>query len=284
MMNIIIRRSGEFYYTVCAECGRRFVLDGNDKKDAEAMLEEYGWEERGGAVVCPACIDTRSLRLRSAANLIKAPSVAQGFNRDDILSEIEDMSVKLGDIQYFDGDIEELTNALEGDGEEACEFQLSCSLLNNDLEELRDAFIEENVTKYFDVFFSAVTQGCTEHYSMFGDDDGAVNFYQLIGYDADYASSRAAEKLKRLTKDELLNAANQCFKVAAALFDIRDRYSRLQIAMEVVLKRNGRLMDTVEKLNMIYDDASGHFDNPGNVAVKEFNKLLYELPDNIWVE
>lgn len=139
-MNVIIRRHGEFFYTLCEECGRRVVLDGDDPKDAEGVLEAYGWTERGGAVVCPACIDTRGLRLKSAAALVKAPSVALGFNREDVIDELIQMSEKLSDIQYFDGDVEELTKALEGDGEEAAAFQLSCSMLNNDVDALLGGF------------------------------------------------------------------------------------------------------------------------------------------------
>lgn len=283
-MNVLIRRRGEFFYTLCEECGRRVVLDSEDPKDAEAVLEAYGWTERGGAVVCPACIDTRGLRLKSAAALVKAPSVALGFNREDVIDELTQMSEKLSDIQYFDGDVEELTKALEGDGEEAAAFQMSCSMLNNDVDTLLEDFYNYEVGEYFDTFFSAVTRGCIEHYSIYGDDDGEVDFFRLTGFDEDYAASRAAEKLKRMKKDDLINAAHHCFGVAAALFDIRDRYSRLRIALEVVLKRNGRLLDTVNKLNTLYEDASGHFDDFRNNAASEFDKLLFELPAKLWVE
>lgn len=90
---------------------------------------------------------------------------------------------------------------------------------------------EEWVPECFDIFF--VAAGTGEGYGgLLGWDSYEQDYYGIDFTDA-FVEDEAKKKLKQMTKDDLIAAARQCFKVYHAYIGLRNRYDSLKAAIDI---------------------------------------------------
>lgn len=96
-----------------------------------------------------------------------------------------------------------------------------CEMMLSDLH-------EQWVLECFNIFF--VAAGAWRSFGGFlGFDEYENDYYGLDCTDA-FAEDEARKKLKQMTKDELITAVKQCFKVYHSYIGLRNRYDSLKIA------------------------------------------------------
>ena len=209
-------------------------------------------------------------------------SVAEGFNIYDIQQELEEISSSCDDVRWcINGNEDELIEALDGDEEEAYEFRIMFSELSVEADELNSILGTEEITEYFDMFFAAVAHGAMK---LLGFDTYEEDYYEMTRYQQEWAEDEATKKLMRLTKQELIAAARQCFGVAAAILNIRYKYDYLKAAMDVIKGKNHAYLEAIREIEKLYDKASEDEWNEWADSVKKFDQAAQAMPDRAWLE
>lgn len=224
-------------------------------------------------------------RLKARDMRYKKPIVHE-LNLDDMNSTLYDIAEACAEVCWYmdspDGE-DSLLQALDGDEEEAYEFQAAFSLLESEAESLRDDLENEWLPECFDLFFAGIGAQAAGG-QMLGYDAYEGDYYGLSSFEAGLAEEEAAEKLKRLTKKQLIEAAHICFKVAFAYHGVRTRYDNLQAAMDVLRGQNMALLKQVRAISEAYDEAEAEGFGAWKEGTKKLDQMLVMLPERIWVE
>lgn len=86
----------------------------------------------------------------------------------------------------------------------------------------------------------------------------------------------------RLTKDELIQTAGECFGIAMAFLSVQRRYDYLKAAFDILLDENSSFLQTIKDIDAAYADADR--DGWDSEATRRFEKLTQTLPDKTWLE
>lgn len=173
-----------------------------------------------------------------------------------------------------------LINALSGDEDEAYEFKMAFADLCAECERMLEDLQEEWVPECFDIFFVAVGAG-----DLLGWDSYEGDYFGISSYESNLAEEDCKGKLKRMTKDELIDASRQCFIVYQAYIGLRNRYDSLKAAIDILRDQNTGVLQTVKEIERLYDTAQ---EKQGNYAEyskewKEFDRYADALPQEAWI-
>lgn len=142
---------------------------------------------------------------------------------------------------------------------------------------------EEWVPECFDIFF--VSAGAGETYGgLLGFDTWEKDYFGL-GCTESFAEDEAKKKLKQMTKDELIAAIRQCFKVYSAYIGLRNRYDSLKAAIDILRDENTGYLQVVKEIEELYEAAS---ERQGQYAEyskewKEFERYTNSLQQEAWI-
>lgn len=144
---------------------------------------------------------------------------------------------------------------------------------------------EEWVPKCFDKFFVMI--GAGEGYGgLLGFDTYEQDYFGLDCTDA-FAEDESKKALKQLTKDNLIAAARQCFRVYQSFIALRHRYDCLKAAMDILKDQNTGYLQMVQQINEIYEKAekeSSGFRNLWCKEVVQLDRFLNNLPQDAWLQ
>ena len=225
--------------------------------------------------------ETRAMK---AKNLRYKKPIVRDLNYQKILDELYEMQEACDCVRYFESDEENLDNALDGDEDEAYEFKIAFADLETELERFAEDLQEAFVGEYFDTFFPAA--GADYAGGFLGWDTYEGDYFGLEPYQYAWAQDEAAQKLMRLTKKELLEAAGICLKVAHQYMAIRYRYDCLDAAIETLRGINMDRIKAVKGVEEWYEraeESSCHFQFKYGKEINELEKYLREIPREYWV-
>lgn len=212
--------------------------------------------------------------------------IVKNLNIDYITQDLWDIQEACEDVHWFtdseDGE-ETLINALCGDEDEAYEFKMAFADLCAECERMFEDLHEEWVPDCFDIFF--VSAGAGETYGgLLGFDEWEQDYFGIGGMDS-YAEDEAKKKLKQMTKDELIAAARQCFKVYSAYIGLRNRYDSLKAAIDILRDKNTGIIQVVKKIEELYEEAQKKQGIYAEYSKewKEFEKYTDTLPKEAWI-
>lgn len=194
------------------------------------------------------------------------------LNLDQIGEKLIEISEACGEIQYAwerEWDADEIIDELIGGEDEAKEFKIMFSDLSNSCDQMLEDLNEEYIPEFFDVFFALMFQVGEE---IIGD----FNFTGLLGYDEyeqDYfgisdkydvsqAVAEAQKKIMRYTKQEILDGARKCYRIAMNFVSLVSRYEDLKASMDILRNQNKAELNALSKINELYrraNDVSGGF-------------------------
>ena len=227
----------------------------------------------------------RQLRYRKPA--------VKDLNLEAIREQLTDIEEACGEVHWYcdseDG-WDTLLNALDGDDSDAWEFKMAFADLEGQCERMRDDL--ERVTDWdallsdhFDLFFAGIGAGSVGG-GLMGFDEYVEDYYGLEPGLSEYAERAAAEKLKRLTKDQLLDLMGQAFRIAVNFLSLRTRFDDLKAAMDILREQNTALLQQVKDIEALYDqaEAEGFEDWRKGEKEKALDRLLNALPDRAWIE
>ena len=155
-------------------------------------------------------IDAEETKRLKAKNLRFKKPICRDLNLEAIKNDLYDIMCECEDIRWYtdseDGE-DTLINALAGDEDEAYEFKMAFADVCAECDRMQSDLEEEWIPECFDIFFVAAGAG-----EYLGWDSYEHDYFGIDGMDV-FAEDEAKKKLKQMTKDELIQAIRQCFKV-----------------------------------------------------------------------
>lgn len=218
-----------------------------------------------------------------AKNLRYKKPIAKNLNLDAITQDLRDMQEACEEIRWYtdsDDGNDSLVNALSGDEDEAYEFKMAFADLCAECERMLEDLREEWVPECFDIFFVAVGAG-----DLLGWDSYEGDYFGISSYESNLAEEDSKGKLKRMTKDELIDASRQCFIVYQAYMGLKNRYDSLKAAIDILRDQNTGVLQTVKEIEKLYNSVQ---EEQGNYAEyskewKEFDRYADALPQEAWI-
>lgn len=186
---------------------------------------------------------------------------------------------------YVDTDDETLINALDGNEDEAYEFKMMFCDLCACCERMYEDLNKEWVTDCFDSFFVAAGAG-GDFGGLLGYDSYEQDYFGLECTDA-FAEDESRKTLKRLTKDELIDASRQCFRIYQSFIALTYRFDCIKAAMDILKDENTGYIQMVKQIEEIYEKAdreSCGFRYSYKDEVKELDRLARSMPQEAWIQ
>lgn len=223
---------------------------------------------------------------RTRALRYKRPALAS-MGYEHIQRELEEIMEACDDVAWFAGDIDALTEALDGSDEEAHEFILACGdlsakagMLLEQLYEVGEYDPEGTARQYDDCTVALIGN----RYDLVGFDTLQEDYYSLTGYDTELAESEAGKRLMRHTKADMLSIIGQSVGILVAFLDVRQKYDYLQATLDVLRDENCSVLQVLRDINAAYERAEAVRFNDYYKEAQEFERLLWAVPERMWVE
>lgn len=223
---------------------------------------------------------------RKAIQLRYKKPIVRDLNLEFIQQDLWDIQIECEDVRWYvdsdDGE-DSLINALDGDQDEAYEFKMAFADLCAECDRMIEDLSEEWVPECFDIFF--VATGAGDAYGGLLGWDSFEGDYFGISCDSSFAEDEAKKKLKQMTKDDLIAAARQCFKVHHAYIGLRNRYDSLKAAIDILRDQNTGYLQVVKEIERLYEDASKdkwsgeHWSKES----REWERYTDALPPEAWI-
>lgn len=198
-------------------------------------------------------VDAEETKRFKAKNLRYKKPIVRNLNLASITQDLWDMQEECENVRWYtdseDGE-DSLINALDGDEDEAYEFKMAFADLCAECERMFGDLREEWVPECFDIFF--VAAGASDSGGGLLGWDAYDQDYMGISCTDSFAEDWAKKKLKQMTKDDLIAATRQCFKVYNAYIGLRNRYDSLKAALDILRDQNTGLMQTVKEIEKLY--------------------------------
>lgn len=232
-------------------------------------------------------MDAEETKRWKAKQLRYKKPIVKDLNLDKITEDLYDIMEECENIRWYtdseDGE-DSLINALDGDEDEAYEFKMAFADLCAECERMQEDLQEEWIPKCFDIFFVAAGAG-KSFGELLGWDSYEGDYFGIDGMDA-FAEDEAKKKLKQMTKDELITAVRQCFKVYQAYIGLRNRYDSLKAAIDILRNQNTGFLQTIKEIEKLYEQAAEHQEKYAAYSEewKEFERYANALPQEAWIQ
>ncbi len=231
-------------------------------------------------------VDAEETKRFKAKQLRWKKPIVRNLNIDFISQGLWDIQEACEDVRWYtdseDGE-DSLINALDGDEDEAYEFKMAFADLCAECERMTEDLNEEWVPECFDIFFVGAGAG-SSFGGLLGWDSFEQDYYGLDCTDS-WAEDEAKKKLKKMTKDELISATRQCFKVFQAYIGLRNRYDNLKAAIDILRDQNTGYIQVIKEIERLYEEASEdeYSRQEWSKASREWKRYTDALPPEAWI-
>lgn len=219
-------------------------------------------------------------RFKSKQLRYKRP-IVKNLNLYSITQDLWDIQEECENVRWYteseDGN-DSLINALAGDEDEAYEFKMAFADLCAECDRMREDIEEEWVPKCFDIFF--VAAGAGELWGGLLGWDSYEQDYFGISCDSSFAEDEAKKKLKQMTKEDLIEASRQCFRVYGAYIGLRNRYDSLKAAIDILRDQNTGYLQVVKEIEKLYEAVS---QDEWSKESREWERYTDALPQEAWI-
>lgn len=211
-------------------------------------------------------------------------------NIQNLLWEIQGNAAEYSTELYDDDTLEELL----GSDEDAFEFRMAFNDLENDCERMSEAIEslgdlmymdDEQAVATFDIFFPAA--GGDGYGELYGYDEYEDDYYALdSGWEQNAAQRTAMDRLKRLTKEQLVETAGKCLRIARQYMALEYRYDCLSGAFDILKGKQDGLLKMAKSIESAYEDAAYALANGFcfDESVRNLDRALEHVPDRMWIE
>ncbi len=222
--------------------------------------------------------ETRAAKARMMR--YKRPALAS-MGYDTIRDELMEIMDACDEVEYYsEEDSNNLLAAFDGDDTAEWEFRMGFSDLSQTAYTLWEALGDLcRQVDYDDCTVALVGN----RYNLVGYDYEEEDYYSLCGYDSDLANTEAGKRLMRLTKKDMLATIGQSVGVLISFLDVRQRYDYLKSALDVVREENNSILQLLSDIEAAYVRAEGAGFLWYKQETQEFDRLVGELPDRVWV-
>lgn len=229
--------------------------------------------------------DASETKRRKAKELRYRKPIVKNVNLDFIKEDLYDIISECDNVQYwFDTDDETLINALDGDDDEAYEFKMMFGNLYSECEQMREDLNDSFtfIPECFDLFFVAIGAG-NNGGGVLGWDSFEQDYFGLECTNI-FAEEESAKKLKQYTKDQLVQNAQQCFKIYHGYLGIRHRYDCLKASMDILKDQNTGYIEVVKQIEEVYEKANTDRFSEYEQSTRDLDRLVNNMPDTAWLQ
>lgn len=231
-------------------------------------------------------MDADETKREKARQLRYKKPIAKKLNLMTIKEELWNIQEECEEVHWYtDTDEETLINALDGNEDEAYEFRMMFGDLCAECERMFEDLNAEWIPDCFDQFF--VTIGAGEDFGgLLGYDSYEQDYFGLSCTSA-FAEDESKRILKRLTKDGLIEAARQCFKVYQSFIALRYRYDCLKAAIDILHDQNTGYLQMVKQIEKVYERVEKEtlgFRYNYSESVKDLDRILGNMPQEAWIQ
>lgn len=231
-------------------------------------------------------VDKEEMKIQKAKQLRHKKPIVKNLNLDTITEDLWEMQGECEDVRWYtdseDG-TDSLINALDGDDDEAYEFKMAFGDLCAECDQMRSDLEEEWVPDCFDLFF--VTIGAGESGGgLLGWDSFEQDYFGLSCTDS-FAEDETKKKLKQMTKDELIAAARQCFKIYQSYIGLQNRYDSLKAAIDILRDKNTGVLQAVKEIEKLYEAVSSDrwTRHEWSQESRDWKRYTDSLPPEAWI-
>lgn len=231
-------------------------------------------------------IDAEETRRQKARNLRYKKPIVRDLNLDAIKEDLWVIQEECENIRWYtdteDGE-DSLINALDGDEEEAYEFKMAFADLCAECDKMREDLQEEWVPECFDIFFVVAGAGSSWG-GLLGWDSFEQN-YLGIDFRESFAEDEAKKKLKQMTKDDMIAAIRQCFKIFHAYIGLKNRYDSLKAAIDILRDQNTGYLQIVKEIERLYEEMDKDYWSRSRYSKesREWERYTDALPPEAWI-
>ena len=191
------------------------------------------------------------IRQEKARKMRYKKPISKALNLEQIRSDLNDIQGDAQELAWTEDD-EALVAALDGDTDEAWEFRMAFSDLVADAERMERDLDESWVPECFDTFFPAVgTRG-----GYLGFDEYEGDYFGIEAWEDDYAERCARDKLMQMRKADIFDAAGACLRI------VRGIETQYELA----------------------EEETSHFRFDFGQEVSKLDRMLWNIPDRLWIE
>lgn len=229
-------------------------------------------------------MNSEEARRRKAIQLRYKKPIVRWLNLDFILENLSDIQEACEDVRWFtETEDESLLEDLLDSEDEAYEFKMAFADLCGECERMWEDLHEEWIPECFDIFF--VAAGAGDMYGgLYGWDPYEGDYLGINCLDS-FAEDEAKKKLMRLTKNELIIAARQCFKVYSAYIGLQTRYDSLKAAIDILRDQNKGYLQVIKEIERLYEkvSADGWSRHERSKESKDWERYTNALPQEAWI-
>ncbi len=226
------------------------------------------------------------IKRRKARALRYKKGTLDSISFEAIQSELETIIEVCDSIRYtFESEgMEVITDALDGDEDEAFEFKMMFSDLDAKAEQFIEALTEIGGNHGTELFDDCMVGMLGKTYKMTGYDDYEDDYFTLDHYEMELATNESAKRLMKLTKKDMLSQIGECLNICLKFLDLRQQFDYLSATLDILKGENQSVLDQISKIDTLYTQANAVNFNKNEQCVKEFNQVIASLPDRFWIE
>lgn len=227
-------------------------------------------------------VDAEETRREKARQLRYKKAIAKEFNLESIKYTLWDIQEECDNVKYYFecDDDDTLLNALCGDEEQEYEFKMMFADLCAECEQMLTDLEEEYIPEYFDTFFGAISSG-----QMLGWDEYEGDYIGLHeSYEDGMAKEENRKRMLRKTKQEIIEAACMCFRIAQAYMGLMRRYDCLKGALDILRDENTGFLQMVKQIEEKYEAAAKDGFYGWYESTREFDRMVKNMPQIAWLQ
>ena len=276
---------------------REEIADTESYKEALKLQREYEDQNEG----CETKIETavikirsvkeeqRDLRAEKAQEMRYKKSALQEMSYYAIRRGLEEITEACYDVDWlFDsGNEDAIYEVLEETYEDFDEFRNAFLTVRLDAERLWDE--TEEILRYYDEDdFEQYFNDCTvaligNRYQLMGYDTVETDYFNLSQYDSELAVSEAGKRLMKFKKADIISRIGQCMGILLAYYDLRQQYDCLKTTLDLLRGENVSVIHLVRNIEEAYEKANSEKFDEYSKETKEFDKLVSQLPEKVWI-
>lgn len=233
----------------------------------------------------------RDLKAEKSRNLRWRKPMLEDLGYYSIRQGLEEISEACYDIEWlFDNDNEDfIYEALEEAYEDYDEFKDAFRMIRLDADELQERFEEmcrdqypyDNDEEYYNDFTVALIGN---RYNLLGYDEFQQDYYHLFEYEKGVAVTEASKRVMRCTKADMLSRIGQCMGIALSYYDLRQRYDYLKNTFDLLRGENTSVIQLIREIDEKYEKANNVKFDKYDKETKDFERLVKQLPDKVWLQ
>lgn len=223
-------------------------------------------------------INREAIKAERSRNLRYKRPALRSMGYDDMITELYDIAETCETVRWYeDNDEDTLLNALDGDEDALWEFKMAFADLGAKAEELTEVIQSYGFEK--DTYDDCTVALIGNRYRTVGFDSCEEDYFDLTKYDRELAQRDAGKRFMRMTKADMLSTIGQSVGVLAAFLDLRQSYDYLRATMDILRDENTALLGVIKQIEQLYSDAEEN-----GFYTAQYDRLLEQIPDRIWVE